>query len=187
MSESYHNFNQAIILISLPVVALFGVVSNILNVVIYSKPQLCRSSGNVYLLALACSDFFVVILGGFTFWCDSGKTFFSRGDIISLINSVVLWSLPVGYIAQTASVYFTLVAAFDCYVIVCWRRATPIFCTINRAKQMITAVVVWSFAYNLVRFWTLETRRCLMDPSSYHNDSQVSFFFQIRIFGFLKK
>lgn len=73
-----------------------------------------RSSTNLYLCALGCSDCAVICTAIFLFCIDSIRRY-------SLYLSLIFGSLspliyPAGMTAQTCSVYFTLVAGADCFV-----------------------------------------------------------------------
>lgn len=74
-----------------------------------------RNSANTYLFFLACSDFMVIITGLFIFWIDSARSYINA---LSQAPYTTVYTLPFGYMAQTCSVYFTVAAAFDCYIAV---------------------------------------------------------------------
>lgn len=73
------------------------------------------NSANTYLLFLACSDFMVILTGLFIFWIDSARSY-----IPELVRApyTTVYTLPFGYMAQSCSIYFTVAAAFDCYICV---------------------------------------------------------------------
>ncbi|VDK76892.1 unnamed protein product [Litomosoides sigmodontis] len=111
-SPAYEWFNYIAVIILLPSISVFGVVSNIVNIFVYSRERM-RTSSNTYLLFLACSDCLVVITGLFIFWIDSARTYIPE---LSRAPYTIVYALPFGYMAQTCSVYFTVAAAIDCYI-----------------------------------------------------------------------
>lgn len=72
-----------------------------------------RSSANTYLCFLACSDFMVILTGLFIFWIDSARSYISQ---LEKAPYTTIYTLPFGYMAQTCSIYFTVAAAFDCFI-----------------------------------------------------------------------
>lgn len=164
-SQNYATYNLIVIIILLPIVALFGLCSNIVNIIIFTRPRMITSS-SVYLTALASSDFLVVITGLFIFCFDSARAYVP--DITFFATDSIIWILPVGYMAQTGSVYFTVGAAIDCYLSVCWEPFSRSYCTVRRAKQFVLFVVVFTLGYNTLRFWQFFLHECY-----YHGELTV--------------
>uniref|UniRef100_A0A914VC74 G-protein coupled receptors family 1 profile domain-containing protein n=1 Tax=Plectus sambesii TaxID=2011161 RepID=A0A914VC74_9BILA len=161
----YAWFNYVVIIIALPAVSVFGVCSNIVNLFIYSRPRM-QTSANVYLMSLAGSDFCVIITGVFIFWIDSARSYL---PMLHKAPYTIVYTLPVGYMAQTCSVYFTVAAAVDCYVKVVWSkmsRSAANYCTVRTARQVVGGVVFCSIIYNSLRFPQFNLRTCV------HNSSQ---------------
>ncbi|KAL3082855.1 hypothetical protein niasHS_010657 [Heterodera schachtii] len=160
-SPLYAWFNYIVIIIMLPSLSAFGVITNVVNVFVYSRSRM-RNSSNTYLLYLACSDFFVVITGLFIFWVDSARSYISQ-----LVQSpyTTVYTLPFGYMAQSCSIYFTVAAAFDCYVCVCWRSNAKRHCTVKRAQRIVGCIVLASVLYNSLRFPQFNLRHCIHEGS----------------------
>ncbi|KAI3422408.1 hypothetical protein GPALN_012922 [Globodera pallida] len=160
-SPLYAWFNYIVIIIMLPSLSAFGVITNVVNVFVYSRCRM-RNSSNTYLLFLACSDFFVVITGLFIFWIDSARSY-----IPQLVQApyTTVYTLPFGYMAQSCSIYFTVAAAFDCYVCVCWRLKAKWHCTVKRAQRIVGWIVLCSVLYNSLRFPQFNLRHCIHEGS----------------------
>ncbi|KAL3985702.1 7 transmembrane receptor (rhodopsin family) protein [Acanthocheilonema viteae] len=156
-SPAYEWFNYIAVIILLPSISVFGVASNIANIFVYSRERM-RNSSNTYLLFLASSDFLVVITGLFIFWIDSARTYIPE---LSRAPYTTVYALPFGYMAQTCSVYFTVAAAVDCYINVCWKTLSASYCTIRRACEINTCITVCSIIYNSLRFPQFNLRKCL--------------------------
>uniref|UniRef100_A0A915B564 G-protein coupled receptors family 1 profile domain-containing protein n=1 Tax=Parascaris univalens TaxID=6257 RepID=A0A915B564_PARUN len=160
-SVSYEWFNYVLIIVALPTLSVFGVATNIVNVFIYSRKRM-QNSANTYLLFLACSDFLVIITGLFIFWIDSARSYIPE---LARAPYTTVYTLPFGYMAQTCSIYFTVAAAVDCYINVCWKSVSARHCTVRRAKQINTCITVCSIVYNSLRFPQFNLRKCLHESS----------------------
>uniref|UniRef100_A0A914I5L2 G-protein coupled receptors family 1 profile domain-containing protein n=1 Tax=Globodera rostochiensis TaxID=31243 RepID=A0A914I5L2_GLORO len=147
--QFYITYNLVVIGLLLPFISLCGLCGNVLSAFVYSRVSLRQSySGSLYLSALGCSDAAVIITALFLFFVDSIRRY-------SLALSVVYGSLspivyPAAMIAQTCSVYFTLVAGIDCFVQV-WlpRAAKDLFARQCFQKATICAVLLFAFLYNV--------------------------------------
>ncbi|KAM3716792.1 putative G-protein coupled receptor [Dirofilaria immitis] len=160
-SPSYEWFNYIAVIILLPSLSTFGVASNVVNIFVYSAGRM-RSSSNTYLLFLACSDCLVVITGLFIFWIDSARTYIPE---LSRAPYTTVYALPIGYMAQTCSVYFTVAAAVDCYINICWKTLSASYCTVRRACEINTCITICSVIYNSLRFPQFNLRKCLHNSS----------------------
>ncbi|CAJ0582516.1 unnamed protein product, partial [Mesorhabditis spiculigera] len=160
-SPTYAWYNYVLIIFALPTLSIFGVCTNIINLFIYSRRRM-KSSANTYLLFLACSDFLVILTGLFIFWIDSARSYIPE---LTRAPYTTVYTLPLGYMAQTCSVYFTVAAAVDCYVNVCIRRLAPSYCSVKNAKQICYAITALSILYNSLRFPQFNLRTCYHDLS----------------------
>ncbi|EGT45390.1 hypothetical protein CAEBREN_28842 [Caenorhabditis brenneri] len=151
--------NYLTIIMALPVLSVFGVLTNIINVFLYTRKRL-QNSANTYLLFLACSDFMVIVTGLFIFWIDSARSYIPE---LTHAPYTTVYTLPFGYMAQTCSIYFTVAAAVDCFVNVCWASQAKHYCTVHRAKQICISIVIVSIMYNSLRFPQFNLRRCFND------------------------
>lgn len=73
-----------------------------------------RSSTNLYLCALGCSDCAVICTAIFLFCFDIIRRYSLHISLMFGAFSPIVY--PAGMTAQTCSVYFTLMAAVDCFV-----------------------------------------------------------------------
>ncbi|GMT11005.1 hypothetical protein PFISCL1PPCAC_2302, partial [Pristionchus fissidentatus] len=163
-SPLYAWYNYILIIITLPTLSVFGVCTNIVNVFVYSRKRM-MTSANTYLLFLACSDFLVILTGLFIFWIDSARSYIPE---LARAPYTTVYTLPFGYMAQSCSIYFTVAAAFDCYIKVCRKLAARSYCTVRRARQICFSVVIVSILYNSLRFPQFNLRRCFHEGSQEH-------------------
>ncbi|KAI6190205.1 G-PROTEIN-RECEP-F1-2 domain-containing protein [Aphelenchoides bicaudatus] len=160
-SPLYAWFNYILIICLLPWLSIFGLLTNICNVFIFSRKRMITSA-NSYLFSLACSDFLVILTGVFIFWVDSARSYIKE---LQGAPYTSVYVLPLGYMAQTASIYFTVAAAIDCYVSVCWKSQARTYCSVKRARQIIMTIALTSIVYNSLRFPQFNLRKCLPEGS----------------------
>ncbi|CAD5215838.1 unnamed protein product [Bursaphelenchus okinawaensis] len=145
--QVYLIYNFLIIGFILPFISFCGLFGNGFSAFVYSRPAM-RTSTNLYLCALGCSDNAVIITALFLFFLDSIRKYSLQLTIIYNVLSPYIY--PAGMIAQTCSVYFTLVAAIDCFAQVCLPESCKKL--MSRPKTvtiLLCSVVVFSIAYNL--------------------------------------
>uniref|UniRef100_A0A915MZB7 G_PROTEIN_RECEP_F1_2 domain-containing protein n=1 Tax=Meloidogyne javanica TaxID=6303 RepID=A0A915MZB7_MELJA len=138
-SPLYAWFNYIVIIVMLPSLSVFGVITNFVNIFVFTRPCM-KNSSNTYLLFLAFSDFSVVLTGLFIFWIDSARSY-----IPQLVQApyTTVYTLPFGYMAQSCSIYFTVAAAFDCYICV------RIKCIHNGSGDMIIEICPTYLFYHI--------------------------------------
>ncbi|CEF63263.1 FMRFamide receptor [Strongyloides ratti] len=156
-TSTYEWFNFILIILALPSLSVFGVITNFINLYIYSRHNM-QNSANTYLLFLGCSDFLVIVTGLFIFWIDSARSYIQQ---LARGPYTTVYTLPFGYMAQTCSIYFTVAAAVDCYVKVCWKRFAEKYCTVSTARKICASVALGSILYNSLRFPQFNLRSCL--------------------------
>ncbi|CAD6187135.1 unnamed protein product [Caenorhabditis auriculariae] len=147
----YILFNLAVVGIILPTVGVFGTIGNGISAYIYSRPEM-RSSTNFYLCALACSDMGVALTGIFLFSLETYRTFSLTVTRLSGFFSIIVY--PIGMIAQTCSVYFTMCAGFDCFVQVCLpEKISRVFSRPCTVRFFAFFVVLFAILYNVPHFF----------------------------------
>ncbi|GMT33609.1 hypothetical protein PFISCL1PPCAC_24906, partial [Pristionchus fissidentatus] len=111
----YDTFNLIVIGVILPSIGLFGLIGNTISAFIYSRKEV-RSSMNVYLCALACSDIVIIITSFFLFVLESmrKRSLFAH----RIYATAAPFMFPLGLSAQSLSVFLTVTAAADCLLLV---------------------------------------------------------------------
>uniref|UniRef100_A0A158PKH0 G_PROTEIN_RECEP_F1_2 domain-containing protein n=1 Tax=Angiostrongylus costaricensis TaxID=334426 RepID=A0A158PKH0_ANGCS len=148
LSESdYVTYNLIVSGVILPLIGLFGLVGNGLSAFIFSRAEM-RSSTNLYLCALGCSDSAVILTGIFLFFLDSVRKFsLNLTRIFGLFSPIVF---PMGMTAQTCSVYFTIFAAADCFAKVCLPENVKNSVAKSKfIRRCIVFVFIFSVLYNI--------------------------------------
>lgn len=138
----------------LNIVGAFGIIGNIISIIILSRPQM-KSSINYLLIALAGCDTVFIIAAILLFGLPSiyGLTGYLMFYTIQ-INPLIF---PVGFgvamISQMMSVYLTLGITLERFIAVCQPLRARSLCTIGRAQFYIIIVLIFSILYNITRFW----------------------------------
>ncbi|XP_067643235.1 FMRFamide receptor [Eurosta solidaginis] len=142
----------------LNIVGIFGIIGNIISMIILSRPQM-RSSINYLLIGLARCDTTLIITSMLLFGIPcvypfSGYFFYYYNYIYPFISPTVF---PIGLTAQTASIYMTFTVTLERYVAVCHPLKSRALCTYGRAKIYFVICCIFSLLYNLPRFWEVMT------------------------------
>uniref|UniRef100_A0A915DHA4 G-protein coupled receptors family 1 profile domain-containing protein n=1 Tax=Ditylenchus dipsaci TaxID=166011 RepID=A0A915DHA4_9BILA len=139
-AREYEIYNLTVIGIILPVIGLMGLIGNSISAFIYSR-KCMRVSLNVYLCALAASDITIISTSFFLFFLESMR---KRSAMVSKYFALLAPIMfPLGLTAQTLSVFLTLAAAFDCFILVIGSDGVKQrFCTVKTAKRVILTIVV---------------------------------------------
>uniref|UniRef100_A0A0R3RYY7 G_PROTEIN_RECEP_F1_2 domain-containing protein n=1 Tax=Elaeophora elaphi TaxID=1147741 RepID=A0A0R3RYY7_9BILA len=145
--STYILYNLVLIGFILPIIGFCGLLGNGISAFIYCRPEM-RSSTNLYLCALGCSDCAVICTAIFLFCFDIIRRYSLHISLMFGAFSPIVY--PAGMTAQTCSVYFTLMAAADCFVQVCLTDSCRK--VVSReffVKCMVLFIVVFSVLYNV--------------------------------------
>lgn len=136
--------------ILLNVIGFFGILGNIISMIILSRPQM-RSSINYLLIGLARIDIGLIITSILLFGLPGIYPY--TGMMFTYFYYVYPHIVPVVYplanMVQTASVYLTLTVSLERFVAVCHPLRARSLCTCGRAKLYVIGIIVFSVIYNL--------------------------------------
>lgn len=146
----------------LNVIGIFGILGNIISMIILSRPQM-KSSINYLLIGLARCDTVLIITSILLFGLPSvysatGYLFTYYHKVYPLIAPFVY---PIAMISQTVSVYLTLIVTVERFVAVCHPLQARSLCTCGRARLYVILVIIFSVLYNITRFWEVDVQPCL--------------------------
>lgn len=144
-----------------PLIITLGLLSNLLNVAAFLDKTQRQLALNWYLISLSVSDFVAL--------CSSivmiSLPVFSEASMIlsfqNFANYGIVVTYPIGMIAQTASVYFTVASAAHRFVGVVFPFQSAQICSRKSTKITIGSLVIFSLVYNFSRFFELRTDDCL--------------------------
>lgn len=127
-TTGYQTYNVALIAFLLPIMAVFGIVGNVFNVIVYTRRSMCCSL-NYYLAFLAVSDLLVTLSAVFMFTFEALRS--SNTTVKHVYLEGIPYVFPLAMIAQTCSVYYTVAAGVDCFISVVVPRSEKVYCTIK--------------------------------------------------------
>uniref|UniRef100_A0A915PN08 G-protein coupled receptors family 1 profile domain-containing protein n=1 Tax=Setaria digitata TaxID=48799 RepID=A0A915PN08_9BILA len=113
--SNYIKYNLVVSGVILPIVGLIGIIGNFLVMAVYGSAEQRTNSTNIYLAALALSDFCMIwtaiILYGLEAWRHHGPSV-----LATIYGRSAQFVFPISTVLQTTSVYFCVAAAADCFV-----------------------------------------------------------------------
>nr|CAD2180261.1 unnamed protein product [Meloidogyne enterolobii] len=142
-------------------ISLFGIISNLMNIVVFMDMEMRQQLVNHFLLVLSISDllllicnFFFLVLPVVVVETDS---FFWNG----FFPYIIRYSYPLALTAQTSGVYLTVLVSFHRFLGVChpfkakrWVSLAPVECA-------IAGSILFSFAINIPTWLELGVVPCL--------------------------
>ncbi|XP_022256354.1 FMRFamide receptor-like [Limulus polyphemus] len=150
-------------------VSLFGIVGNIISLLILSQRQM-RTSINCCLQGLATFDTAVLVTAMLMLCLPTiGSKVSTLSSYTNTIFPVIVPVVyPLGLMAQTGSVWVTVIVTVERYIAVCHPLKARVFCTKRRAFLYIICVTIFAFCYNIPRFYELE---CVSSVDSITNST----------------
>ncbi len=143
---------------------VFGIVGNIISIVVFSNIRLRRVAVNILLIGISVTDLLLlitciplVILPQTVFAFNA----YSIGNILDLIHFSFVFVYPMAVSFQTISVCLFIVITCERFIAVCHPLKAKIYCTSYLSKWCLFGSFVVSFAYNSVRFWEYKLQWCI--------------------------
>ncbi|KAK9310692.1 hypothetical protein QLX08_000020 [Tetragonisca angustula] len=138
-------------------VGIFGIFGNAISMIILSRPQM-KSSINYLLIGLARCDTILIVISILIYglpaiYAYTGLLFDYK---FIVYPKTVRFLYPLSCIAQIATVYLTLTVTLERYIAVCHPLRARSFCTYGRARLAVLIIVIFSFVYNLPKFWEVD-------------------------------
>ncbi|XP_003698901.1 FMRFamide receptor [Apis florea] len=138
-------------------IGIFGIFGNTISMIILSRPQM-KSSINYLLIGLARCDTMLIIIsiliyGLIAIYTYTGLLFDYR---FIVYPKIVRFLYPLSCMAHIATVYLTLTVTLERYIAVCHPLQARSFCTYGRARLAVAIILIFSFFYNLPKFWEVE-------------------------------
>ncbi|XP_073946802.1 FMRFamide receptor-like [Choristoneura fumiferana] len=164
VSESDKLFRFVVHGVLLNVVGCGGLLGNALCVAVLSRPQM-RSSINCLLAGLAAADAALLAASVLLFGLSAVFPYTGRlrWYYYHVCPRLAPLAYPLALVAQTVSVYLTLVVTAERWVAVCRPLRARALCTPRRARAAVAAVAAFSLAYNAPKFLEVKVTRYAVD------------------------
>ncbi|MFH4977805.1 hypothetical protein AB6A40_004514 [Gnathostoma spinigerum] len=158
ITKEYETYNMIVIGIVLPAIGSLGLIGNSISAFVYSRPAMI-SSLNVYLCALAISDMTTIFTAFFLFFLENMRK--SSAFISRFFATFAPVTFPLGLTAQSLSVFLTVAAALDCFLIVvgpanCKRR----ICSVKSSLKAIVCIALVASVYNSPHLFEIFVIEC---------------------------
>ncbi|XP_034330495.2 FMRFamide receptor-like [Magallana gigas] len=127
-----------------PVLLVIGLIGNILSFVILRHDKEKKMSINAYLSVLALADISVLMFGLLSTWVHevSGVDIFRSVDILCKIWNVIAFTSSI------FSVWLIVAITAERFIVVCFPLTAHRICNKNRAKRIITFLLIFSLCFN---------------------------------------
>ena len=147
-------FNFAIYGLVLGTFCLLGISGNTLSIFVLQRDK-NNEVASFLLQALAVADNSVLLLSFIILSLCYGIVPYTSGSgaIRPVYPYVVKFVHPLGYMAQTLTVWTTVLLAINRFIAVCRPFHATTLCTIKKARYQVIAVVAFSLLFNLPRFF----------------------------------
>lgn len=134
-----------------------GLLGNALAGAVLSRPQM-RSSTHWLLAALAACDSALIVASILLFGLPGVYPYTGalRHYYRSVSPRLAPYAFPLALVAQTMSVYLTLIVTLERWVAVCHPLRARALCTPSRARLYVLATFVFSLAYNVPKYLEVE-------------------------------
>uniref|UniRef100_A0A8R1ESF7 G_PROTEIN_RECEP_F1_2 domain-containing protein n=2 Tax=Caenorhabditis japonica TaxID=281687 RepID=A0A8R1ESF7_CAEJA len=146
-----------------PFVYLFGILSNAINIFVFSQKSMRNQPVNWFFLALSCSDLMTLVSSFFVFsvpvYAESSRDPF----YIHWSVQMIVWFYPLAQTGLTMSVYVTILVSAHRYLGVCHPFLIRRISNSAVVKAVIAAAVVFAFVFNTSRWFELHAQPCFYD------------------------
>ncbi|XP_045760503.1 FMRFamide receptor-like isoform X2 [Maniola jurtina] len=134
-----------------------GLLGNALAVLVLSRPQM-RSSVNCLLVGLAACDTALILTSVLLFGLTAVYPYAGalRYYYYHVCPRLTPYAYPLANVAQTMSVYLTLIVTVERWVAVCHPFRAKALCTSSRARWYVLGTAAFAFAYNAPKFFEAE-------------------------------
>ncbi|KAI8790447.1 FMRFamide receptor [Biomphalaria glabrata] len=133
--------------------AVLGFLGNTLSIIVLQHRQM-RSSTSYYLLSLAIYDN-CILLGMVVYFCFPAMSPYtsSLADYQSFSSQTIEGGYPLSLTAQMGSIYTCVGFTVERFIAVCRPLHVANTCTRSRTLRAIALIFLWSFIYNIPRFF----------------------------------
>uniref|UniRef100_A0A1I7T279 G_PROTEIN_RECEP_F1_2 domain-containing protein n=1 Tax=Caenorhabditis tropicalis TaxID=1561998 RepID=A0A1I7T279_9PELO len=156
-----------------PFVYLFGILSNTINICVFSQKSMRNHTVNWFFLALSCSDLLTLVSSFFVFSVPVYAESSRDPQYIDWSVQLIVWFYPLAQTGLTMSVYVTILVSVHRYLGVCHPFLIRRISNSSAVKAVIVAAVIFAFVFNTSRWFELHAQPCFYDAAGQTNSSVV--------------
>ncbi len=145
-----------------PVLIIFGVTGNVINLLAFTDSRMRYVLINWYLIGLALCDCAILTMSFLMLSIPTLTDYTQAWWWIGMSNRLTKWVYPVAVIAQTEAVGLTVLVAVHRCIGVCFPFRDRLI-TEARVKWCLAALSLFALAYNFPRFFEIELTPCWSD------------------------
>ena len=135
------------------VLCCFGFVGNFMAIYVLQKEK-CKNSNNCLLQALAVYDICMLLFT--VFYTILRSVYPATGELdeyYAIGPYIIAIALPLGWIIQTGTIWFTTLVAADRFIAVTYPFKASQICTYKKSLKLIVFVTIIAILFNLPRFF----------------------------------
>ncbi|CAI5452082.1 unnamed protein product [Caenorhabditis angaria] len=143
-----------------PFTYLFGLISNTINILVFTQKSMRNQPVNWFFLALSVSDLITLVSSFFVFSVPVYAETSGDTEFIKLSVHLIAWFYPLAQTGLTMSVYVTILVSVHRYLGVCHPFLIRRISNSTAVKRIIIAAVVFAFVFNTSRWFELHSMAC---------------------------
>ena len=141
--------NLVINIYCIPILCVFGIIGNILSIIVLGRDDVMRKTTRFLLQNVAVADI------GFLISVTSVHIVGDR-NIQNVYVIIMHYMYPVGSIYQTATVYAVVLVTIDRYIAICRPLQSIKLSTMRNARWAVGITWVMAVIFNIPRFFEIE-------------------------------
>ena len=145
----FYEFVHGLYLYAIPLIAIFGVIGNVLSFKVFVFTSFSRHPSSIFLALLSASDSFFLIALVFG-WMGTLKT------VHIDMGGLCLVAIYITYVTSFLSVWCVVLIMLDRFIIICFPLRRPRICSNKMAKCTGIAITIFSIIIFSHCFLTIE-------------------------------
>uniref|UniRef100_A0A0N4Z0F9 G_PROTEIN_RECEP_F1_2 domain-containing protein n=1 Tax=Parastrongyloides trichosuri TaxID=131310 RepID=A0A0N4Z0F9_PARTI len=130
-------------------VSVLGVITNIINIIVFADFQMRTQLVNHFLLVLSISDLFLLICNFFFLIFPVCATMINDPLLNYIYPSILRYGYPLALTAQTCGVYMTVLVSVHRFMGVCYPFRAKRYVNITPVRIAIVSAIAFSIGVNI--------------------------------------
>ena len=144
-----------------PILCVFGIIGNILSVIVLDRDDVMRKTTRFLLQNVAVADIGFLVSCIFIFTLDG----FTDINVQNVFAITVPYMLPMASIFQMTTTYAVVIVTVDRYIAICRPLQSVKISTMRNARWAVGITWVVAAIYNIPRFFELHTKSYACEDS----------------------